>query len=116
MSRIGGVLSSVVAAVALLFAVAGGAAPVTVTTPPPPAAPAASAAPSTAPAPAAVVKLDINSATGDQLATLEGIGKIRSAAIVSGRPYKRKDELVKRKILPAAVYSKIKDQIIASQS
>ena len=62
------------------------------------------------------VKLDINSASADQLATLEGIGKIRSAAIVSGRPYKRKDELVKRKIIPAAVYTKIKDQIIASQS
>ncbi len=105
MKRIGGVFSSVLAALTLAFAMQGQAAPVTVTTPPPAQT-----------APAAVAKLDINSATADQLATLQGIGPIRSAAIVSGRPYKRKDELVKRKIIPAAVYTKIKDQIIASQS
>jgi DNA uptake protein ComE-like DNA-binding protein len=114
MSRIGGVFSNVVAVVALLFAIELQAAPVTVTTPPPAQTPPAATAPS-ASAPAAA-KLDINSATAEQLATLEGIGKIRSAAIVSGRPYLRKDELVKRKILPAAVYARIKDQIIASQS
>jgi DNA uptake protein ComE-like DNA-binding protein len=101
----------VAAAIALLVVMPGQAAPVTVTTPPPQTAPTPAVAPTAAPA-----KLDINSASADQLATLEGIGPIRSAAIVSGRPYKRKDELVKRKILPTAVYTKIKDQIIASQS
>lgn len=72
----------------------------------------------TAKAPAADAKsapMDINSATAKQLATLEGIGDARSAAIVKGRPYKGKDELVEKKIIPQDVYDKIKDKIIAKQ-
>ncbi len=84
MKRIGGVFSSVLAALTLAFAMQGQAAPVTVTTPPPAQTAPAAATPAAA-APAAVAKLDINSATADQLATLQGIGPIRSAAIVSGR-------------------------------
>ena len=50
-----------------------------------------------------------------QLATLDGIGDARSAAIVKGRPYKGKDELVQKKIIPENVYKDIKDLIIAKQ-
>jgi competence protein ComEA len=59
--------------------------------------------------------LDINSATQAALKALPGIGDAYSAKIVQNRPYKRKDELVTRNILPQAVYDKIKDLIIAKQ-
>jgi len=59
--------------------------------------------------------IDINSATAEELSRLKGIGEARSAAIVKGRPYRGKDELVRKKILPESVYAGIKDQIIAKQ-
>ncbi|MDX2267609.1 MAG: helix-hairpin-helix domain-containing protein [Bryobacter sp.] len=59
--------------------------------------------------------LDINSASVAQLEAIKGIGPKYAAAIVKGRPYKRKDELVEKKILPAAVYAKVKDLLIAKQ-
>ena len=60
-------------------------------------------------------KIDINSASVEQLQTLKGIGPVRSEAIVKGRPYKGKDELVQRKVIPQSVYDGIKDRIIAKQ-
>jgi competence protein ComEA len=60
-------------------------------------------------------KMDINSASEAELATLPGIGDVRAKAIVKGRPYKGKDDLVQKKILTKGVYDKIKDDIIAKQ-
>lgn len=74
----------------------------------------ADAKPAADKAPAAEL-LDINSATAEQLGALPGIGDVRAAAIIKGRPYKGKDDLVKKKILTPGVYKKIKDQIIAKQ-
>jgi DNA uptake protein ComE-like DNA-binding protein len=59
--------------------------------------------------------IDINSASEKDLMTLKGIGDARAKAIVKGRPYKGKNELVDKKIIPEAVYNNIKDQIIAKQ-
>ena len=59
--------------------------------------------------------MDINTASEKELATLKGIGEVRAKAIVKNRPYKGKDELVQRKIIPQNVYDDVKDQIIAKQ-
>ena len=60
-------------------------------------------------------KIDINRAKVDELMKLDGIGDVRAKAIIKGRPYKGKDELVAKNIVPQGVYDKISDQIIAKQ-
>jgi competence protein ComEA len=67
------------------------------------------------PVQAEVALLDINSATAAQLDALPGIGPARSAAIIKGRPYNGKDDLINRKIIPQNAYDGIKDKIIARQ-
>ena len=59
--------------------------------------------------------IDINTASKKQLSALPGIGDARSDAIIKGRPYKGKDELVQKNVIPDSVYQQIKDKIIAKQ-
>jgi DNA uptake protein ComE-like DNA-binding protein len=73
-------------------------------------APATAAAKTTAGAP-----IDINSASEAELKKLPGIGDAYTDKIIKNRPYKGKNDLVTKKIIPQATYDKIKDQIIARQ-
>lgn len=58
-------------------------------------------------------RLDINTASKEELSQLPGIGDALSQKIIDGRPYNAKNDLVRRKIIPQSTYDGIKDQIIA---
>jgi DNA uptake protein ComE-like DNA-binding protein len=59
--------------------------------------------------------IDINSASADELDKLPQIGAARAAAIIKGRPYKSKNELLDKKIIPENAYDAVKDRIVARQ-
>ena len=63
----------------------------------------------------AVGLIDINSASIDELKLLPGIDEANAKKIVENRPYKRKDELVKKQVISQATYDQVADDITARQ-
>lgn len=71
------------------------------------ARPAAPAAPATG------GQIDINSASRDDLMSLDGIGEVRADAIIRARPFKAKTDLVERRLIPESLYEKLADKVMA---
>ena len=59
--------------------------------------------------------VDINSASKERLDALPGIGDKYAQKIIDNRPYRSKNELVRKKVIPQSTYEKIRDKIIAKQ-
>ena len=100
---------------ALLVCLAGGAAaaPAWASQSPRPAAQSTAANARPAAAVSDADKLDLNTATADQLKALPGIGDAYTRRIIDGRPYTAKNQLTTRGILPQKTYDAIKDSIVA---
>jgi competence protein ComEA len=81
-----------------------------------PQKPKATAAAATAAKPAHMQPVDLNSATRDQLVALPAIGEAYADKIIAGRPYKSKNELVSKKILPEATYKQVASHVIAKHA
>ncbi len=68
----------------------------------------------TRPAPPPATNLiDLNTASRDDLMTLDGIGEVRADAIIRARPFRAKTELVERRLIPEALYERISDKVMA---
>ncbi|MBX3167748.1 MAG: helix-hairpin-helix domain-containing protein [Candidatus Eremiobacteraeota bacterium] len=59
--------------------------------------------------------VDINKADQAALQTVPGLGEAYSKKIIAARPYKSKDELWRKNVLPKGVYDKVKDYLVAKQ-
>jgi competence protein ComEA len=57
--------------------------------------------------------LDLNAATKEQLVTLPGITSAEAERVIAGRPYKKPEDMVTRRIMSKTEYDKIADRVTA---
>ena len=62
------------------------------------------------------MKVDLNSASREDLVKLPMIGEAKADQIIAGRPWKTKRELVKKGILTQKEYMKVSGMIVAHQA
>jgi len=58
-------------------------------------------------------RVDINHASAEELAKVPGLTPSWAGRIVRFRPYRSKQDLLERGVLPSDVYDRIKDYVIA---
>ncbi len=58
-------------------------------------------------------KINVNTASKDELDALPGIGSVTADKIIQNRPYSTPEDLLKQSVLTKAVYEKLKDLITA---
>jgi len=74
---------------------------------------AAASAQKGSPPPPLESRVDINHATLKELGKVPGMTRVWAARIVRFRPYRAKNDLVDRGVVPSDVYERIRDHIVA---
>jgi competence protein ComEA len=88
-----------------------------VTTPAPSSTPPAAHEMKAPPAkPAAMTKVDLNTATREELVALPQIGEVKADKIIAARPFKMKSELVSKGVVTKAEYAKLAPHVIAKMA
>ena len=61
-------------------------------------------------------RVDLNSASLNELKSIRGLTEAQAKKIVDGRPYARRRDLVTKKVMDQETYDKIKDRVYTKRS
>lgn len=61
-------------------------------------------------------RIELNTASLNELKAIRGISESQAKKIVEGRPYKRRNELLSRKIVDAETYEKIRERVYTKRT